>query len=104
MRFFEASWMLKFKGIYCFSYSMGDTHLLVYATGKSPLGPFMYRGTILEPVVGRTTHHSVVEFERKWWLFYQDASLSGGINHLRCVKAREIVYDEEGAIGLKEAQ
>lgn len=97
-RFFEASWMHKRDGIYYFSYSTGDTHYLVYATGDNPLGPFTYRGRILEPVIGWTTHHSIVEFEGKWYLFYHDASLSGGKNHLRCVKVKEIFYGSDGDI------
>ena len=96
--------MHKYNGKYYFSYSTGDTHLLAYAIGDSPLGPFTYAGTILEPVVGWTTHHSIAEFDGKWWLFYHDATLSGGQNHLRCVKIREIVYDGEGKIKLAEEQ
>ncbi|KIJ46324.1 glycoside hydrolase family 43 protein [Sphaerobolus stellatus SS14] len=97
-RFFEAAWLHKYNGKYYFSYSTGDTHYLCYAVGDSPLGPFTYGGRILEPVVGWTTHHSIVEFEGRWWLYYHDASLSGGKNHLRCVKRREIWYDPEGKI------
>ncbi|KAH0534181.1 hypothetical protein FGG08_007228 [Glutinoglossum americanum] len=92
-RFFEAAWMHKYNGVYYFSYSTGDTHYLVYATGDNPLGPFTYRGRILEPVLGWTTHHSIVEFNGKWYLFHHDASLSGGKNHLRCVKAGKIFID-----------
>ncbi|KAL4927851.1 glycoside hydrolase family 43 protein [Aspergillus undulatus] len=99
-RFFEASWMHKYNGTYYFSYSTGDTHYLVYATGTSPWGPFTYRGRILEPVLGWTTHHSIVKFEGKWWLFYHDCEISGGVSHLRNVKVREIGYDEEGKIFL----
>jgi hypothetical protein len=103
-RFFEAAWMHKYNGKYYFSYSTGDTHFLCYATGDSPLGPFTYGGRILEPVVGWTTHHSIAEFKGKWYLFYHDSSLSKGVNHLRCVKIREIVYDEQGKIRLAESQ
>ncbi|KAF2001892.1 glycoside hydrolase family 43 protein [Amniculicola lignicola CBS 123094] len=102
-RFFEAAWMHKYNGKYYFSYSTGDTHYLCYAIGDSPLGPFTYGGRILEPVKGWTTHHSIAEFKGKWYLFYHDTSISGR-NHLRCVKIREIVYDEEGKIGLAEPQ
>ncbi len=97
-RFFEASWMHKRNGVYYFSYSTGDTHYLVYATGTDPRGPFTYQGRILEPVVGWTTHHSIVEFKDRWYLFHHDASLSGGQSHLRCVKVKEIRYDEMGRI------
>lgn len=99
-RFFEAAWMHRYRGKYYFSYSTGDTHYLVYATGDSPFGPFTYQGRILEPVLGWTTHHSIVEFQGRWYLFYHDCELSGGVDHLRSVKVREIVYDEEGRISL----
>jgi len=99
-RFFEAAWMHKYDGRYYFSYSTGDTHFLVYATGTNPRGPFTYQGRILEPVIGWTTHHSIVEFKGKWYLFHHDSSLSGGQNHLRCVKVKEITHDARGGIHL----
>ncbi|KAI1276340.1 xylosidase/arabinosidase [Xylaria sp. FL0933] len=97
-RFFEAAWMHKRGDKYYFSYSTGDTHYLVYAVGDSPLGPMTYAGRILEPVLGWTTHHSIVEFEGRWWLFYHDCEMSKGVSHLRNVKVAEIFYDDEGRI------
>ncbi|KAF7535494.1 hypothetical protein G7054_g5331 [Neopestalotiopsis clavispora] len=97
-RFFEAAWMHKRGDTYYFSYSTGDTHYIVYATSESPLGPFTYAGRILEPVLGWTTHHSIVEFQGRWWLFHHDCELSKGVDHLRSVKVKEIFYDKEGKI------
>ena len=97
-RFFEAPWMHKYKGRYYFSYSTGDTHFLCYATGDNPYGPFTYAGKIMEPVVGWTSHHSILEFEGKWHLFYHDSSLSKGVTHLRSMKMTELQYDEAGNI------
>lgn len=97
-RYFEGPWMHKYKGTYYLSYSTGDTHYLVYATSDNPRGPFTYRGRFLEPVIGWTTHHSIVEHGGKWWLFHHDASLSGGKNHLRCVKVKELTYGPDGRI------
>lgn len=97
-RFFEASWVHKYKGRYYFSYSTGDTHFLCYAIGDNPYGPFTYAGRILEPVVGWTTHHSICEFNNKWYLFYHDSSLSKGVTHLRSIKVTEIHHDEKGFI------
>jgi hypothetical protein len=97
-RFFEASWMHKYNGKYYFSYSTGDTHYLCYAIGDNPFGPFTYAGRILNPVVGWTSHHSICEFEGKWYLFYHDSSLSKGVTHLRSIKMTEIKYDKEGKI------
>ncbi|MDW5287221.1 glycoside hydrolase family 43 protein [Formosa sp. PL04] len=97
-RFFEASWMHKYKGKYYFSYSTGDSHLICYATGDNPYGPFTYKGIILEPVVGWTSHHSICEVDNKWYLFYHDSSLSKGVTHLRSVKLAEITYNQDGTI------
>lgn len=97
-RFFEASWLHKYQGKYYFSYSTGDTHLLCYAIGDNPYGPFTYQGHILEPVVGWTTHHSIAEFEGKWYLFYHDSILSGGVTHLRSIKMAELQYVADGRI------
>lgn len=97
-RFFEAAWMHKYQGKYYLSYSTGDTHLLVYATGDNPYGPFTYQGVILTPVLGWTTHHSIVEYKGKWYLFYHDSSLSGGKTPLRSAKVTELQYRPDGSI------
>ena len=97
-RYFEGPWMHKYNGLYYLSYSTGTTHYLVYAVGTSPKGPFTYKGRILEPVIGWTTHHSIVQFKDKWYLFYHDSSLSGGVNHKRCIKYTELKYNPDGTI------
>jgi len=97
-RFFEGAWMHKFNGKYYLSYSTGDTHYLVYAEGDNPYGPFTYKGRILEPVIGWTTHHSIVEFKGKWYLFYHDSELSGGVTQLRGKKYTELEIAPDGTI------
>ena len=97
-RFFEASWMHKYNGKYYFSYSTGDTHYLCYAIGDNPYGPFVYQGVILTPVVGWTTHHSIIEFKGKWYLFHHDSVPSGGKTWLRSLKVCELHYNAGGTI------
>jgi len=97
-RFFEASWMHKYNGKYYFSYSTGNTHLLCYAIGDNPYGPFTYQGVILTPVVGWTTHHSICEFQGKWYLFHHDSVPSGGKTWLRSMKVVELEYNDDGTI------
>lgn len=97
-RYFEGPWVHKFGGKYYLSYSTGTTHYLVYAQGDRPEGPFTYRGRIMEPVLGWTTHHSVVEYGGKWYLFYHDCELSNGVNHRRCVKYTELTIHGDGTI------
>lgn len=98
-RFFEGAWVHKYRGVYYFSYSTGSTHQIVYATGDSPYGPFTYRGVILKPVHGWTTHQAIVEHDGKWLLFYHDAQLSGQSN-LRNVKVTELHHESDGSIRL----
>jgi hypothetical protein len=102
-RFFEGPWIFKKDGLYYFTYSTGDTHNLVYATGTTPYGPFTYKGKILNPVEGWTSHHSIVQHKGKWWLFYHDTQLSGK-THLRNVKVTELHFNPDGSIQTITAQ
>lgn len=97
-RYFEGPWVHKYAGKYYLSYSTGNTHFLCYATSDNVYGPYTYGGQILTPVVGWTTHHSIVEFGGKWWLYYHDSTLSGGVTHLRNIKVAELKYDDAGRI------
>ncbi len=96
-RFFEAAWVFKRGGKYYYTYSTGDTHFVNYAIGDNPYGPFTFKGHILKPVQGWTSHHSIVEWGGKWWLFYHDTQLSGK-NHLRSAKVTELKFNPDGTI------
>jgi len=96
-RFFEAAWMHKYKGKYYFTYSTGDTHNLCYAIGDNVYGPFTYQGIFLKPVQGWTSHHSIIQYKSKWYLFYHDTELSGK-THLRNIKMTELKYNKDGSI------
>ena len=97
-RYFAGPWTHKYNEKYYLSYSTGDTHFICYAIGDNPYGPFTYAGKILEPVIGWTTHHSICEFEGRWYLFYHDSVLSKGVTHLRSMKVTELFYDNSGKI------
>ncbi|TGE27939.1 glycoside hydrolase family 43 protein [Hymenobacter metallicola] len=96
-RFFEGAWMHKFNGKYYLTYSTGDTHFLAYATSTSPYGPFTYQGNFMNPVQGWTTHHSIIEFKGKWYIFYHDTELSNK-TWLRNVKVTELKRGADGSI------
>ncbi|MGN0832566.1 MAG: glycoside hydrolase family 43 protein [Kiritimatiellia bacterium] len=97
-RFFEASWVFRREGKWYFTYSTGDSHLLCWAVGADPWGPFTYGGVMLTPVVGWTTHHSVVEWRGRWYLFHHDSAPSGGKSWLRSLKVCELAFDAAGGI------
>ena len=97
-RFYEAPWLHKFGDKYYLTYSTGGTHLICYAVGDSPYGPFTYGGEILTPVVGWTTHQAVTEVDGKWYLFYHDAAPSGGVSSLRSAKVTPLTHRPDGSI------
>ncbi len=97
-RYFEDPWLFKKDDTYYFTYSTGTSHLLCYATSKNVYGPYTYGGCILSPVLGWTTHHSILEFNGKWYLFYHDCERSKGINQKRNVKFRELTFKPDGKI------
>ena len=97
-RYFEGPWLHKYNGRYYLSYSTGNTHTLCYATSDNPYGPYHWQGVVLTPVVGWTTHHSIVAFRDRWWLYYHDALYSGGIDHLRSIKVTELTHLSDGRI------
>lgn len=96
-RYFEGPWMHKLNGKYYLSYSTGTTHFICYAESDKSDGPFTYKGRIMEPVIGWTTHHSIVEIDGEWYLFYHDSERSG-VSHERCVKYTKLDIDENGNI------
>ena len=67
--FFEAPFVLKRNGIYYFMYSSGSCHdhtyRVQYATSDHPLGPYEYKGCILETNEDGTVHgpghHSILK-------------------------------------------
>ena len=97
-RYFEGPWLFKKGDTYYFTYSTGTTHLLCYSTSKNVYGPYIYGGVILTPVLGWTTHHSILEFNGKWYLFYHDCELSGGISHKRNIKFTSLEFNPDGSI------
>jgi len=70
----------------------------------APLPELMYRAQTVhrahhrpDEVQGWTSHHSIVEWKGKWWLFYADTQLSDK-NHLRNVKMTELRFNPDGTI------
>lgn len=72
----------------------------MYAVGDNPYGPFTYQGVLLPPVCGWTTHHSIVQWQGRWWLFHHDCQPSGGVTWLRSLKVQPIEHQSDGLISL----
>ncbi|MDE7077420.1 MAG: alpha-N-arabinofuranosidase, partial [Alistipes sp.] len=63
-----------------------------------------YRGVVLTPVVGWTTHQSICRHRGKWYLFYHDSAPSGGVSSLRSAKFCELVHNPDGSIDAVQGQ
>ncbi|ALJ04541.1 hypothetical protein APS56_05020 [Pseudalgibacter alginicilyticus] len=72
--FFEAAWMHKYNGKYYLSY-VGTSGEIKYSMSDNPLGPFEYKGVILEKMNSGTNHHSIVEYRGQWYMFYHNSDL-----------------------------
>ena len=76
--FFEAPFVLKRKGIYYLMYSSGSCHdhtyRVQYATSANPLGPYEYKGCILETNADSTVHgpghHSILQEGDDYYMVY----------------------------------
>ena len=103
--FHEGPFVFKRKGIYYMIYPDHHGHSegklygnqMLYATSDNPLGPWKYRGVILDPTGIETSHGSVVEFKGKWYLFYHNGALSGEGN-LRSICFDRLYFKGNGEI------
>ncbi len=102
--FHEGSAMVKRNGIYYYVYADESREkrptCLGYATGPTPLGPFTYRGVIIDnkgsdPDVWNN-HGRIVEFKDQWYVFYHRAT--HGDRHLRQTHAEPITFTADGLI------
>lgn len=119
--FFEAAFVHRIGDTYYFSYCtnfdgaararatgpiMTDQGEIVYMTSTSPMGPWEYQGSILKnPGVffgtGGNNHHSMVEFNGQWYIFYhtqvlQDSMGIGG--GYRSTHVDKMTITEDGVI------
>lgn len=103
--FFEAVWMHKYNGKYYLSYSSGPS--ICYALADNPYGPFEFKGDILiskgMPQPANTTHHSIVQYQGKWYMFYHNRKLAEDRkapkpDYKRSVCVNELFYKPDGTI------
>jgi hypothetical protein len=101
MDFHEATWVHKRNGIYYLSYAdnTGPHNQMRYATSSNPLGPWTYRGLILNPTNDAVTHGSIVEYKGQSYLFYLTADVSQ-FDWLRSVNVDLLNYNPDGTIQL----
>ena len=102
--FFEAPFVLKRNGIYYFMYSSGSCHdhtyRVQYATSDHPLGPYEYKGCILETNEDGTVHgpghHSILKEGYDYYIVYHrhdNPHSNRGFHRQLCMDKMEFAAD-----------
>jgi len=107
--FFEAAWLFKRNGTYYMAYAANTAGpssecteavyyaCIAYGTSPSPLGPWTYRGVILDPVSSTTSHPGIVAYKGKWYIAYHTADAKNGGHFRRSVAIDRVEWDDEAS-------
>lgn len=104
--FNEGSSIRKRNGIYYYVYAQGGRHTrgccacLAYATSTSPLGPFTYRGVIIDNFGSGpnlvNNHGCIAEINGQWYVFYHRPTHATSSMRKTCVEP--IRFNPDGSI------
>jgi len=93
----EGPWVFKRDSIYY--YTMPENNVtLTYYMGKTPKGPWQYKGIIMQ-AERRNNHHSIVKFKDHWILFYHRwLDINSTCGEQRHVCAEYLHFNADGTI------
>lgn len=98
----EGPYIFERNGIYYLTYPHVENKIerLEYAMSKNPLGPFKFAGVIMDesPTGCWTNHHSVIQFNHQWYLFYHHNDYSPTFDKARSVRADSLFFNADGTI------
>jgi hypothetical protein len=99
----EGPFPFKRNGIYYITYPHslnGGAERLEYSIASAPLGPYEWKGVIMDQSASGcwTNHHSIVEYKGQWYLFYHDKDLSPNFDKNRSIKADYLYFNDDGTI------
>jgi hypothetical protein len=104
--FFEAPWLFKRNGTYYMAYAGNNAGpdsactparyhaCIAYGTAPTALGPWTYRGVVLDPVSSTTSHPGVIQYKGQWYLVYHTADAQGGGHFRRSVAIDTLQWDD----------
>lgn len=100
--FKEGPFVFKRNGIYYFTFPWvkDKTETLAYAMGDNPMGPFDFKGVIMDesPSGCWTNHHSIVEYNGQWYLFYHHNDMSPDMDKRRSARIDSLEFNPDGTI------
>lgn len=103
----EGPFLFKANGKYYYSYPWVEAgrECLAYAIADNPLGPYKFVGKIMEQDNDEehfcwTNHHSVINFQGHWYLFYHHNDYSPRFDKNRSACIDELFFNPDGTIQL----
>ena len=98
----EGPFFFERNGIYYMTYPHVENTVerLEYAMGDNPLGPFKVTGVIMDetPMGTWTNHHSLVQYNDQWYLFYHNSAYSPKFDKNRSVCIDSLSFNDDGTI------
>ena len=102
--FHEGAFLTKRDNLYYLVYADmgrgGRPTCIGYATSLSPMGPYQYRGVIIDndhcDPGNWNNHGSLVEFKRQWYVFYHRST--HGCNTMRKACVEPVYFNDDGSI------
>ena len=107
--FFEAPWLFKRHDTYYLAYAGNNAGpnsacteavyyaCIAYGTSTSPLGPWTYRGVMLDPVSSTTSHPGIVEYKGAWYIAYHTADAKDGGHFRRSIAVDRVTWDDNAS-------
>ena len=83
-----------------YPYVRNNTEVLGYAMSKNPMGPYEYKGLIMAEHANGcwTNHHSIVNYNGQWYLFYHHNFFSPRDDKRRSVQIEKLFFNADGTI------
>lgn len=88
------------KYYFTFPWVEHKTEALAYAMSDNPLGPFEFKGIIMDPSPTGcwTNHHSITRYDGQWYLFYHHNDYSPAFDKNRSVRIDSLNFRPDGTI------
>ncbi len=100
----EGPFAFEYNGNYylTYPYVREKTEVLAYAMSKNPMGPYEYKGLIMEeqPNGCWTNHHSIINYKGQWYLFYHHNYYSPNDDKRRSACIEKLSFNADGTIQL----
>jgi hypothetical protein len=98
----EGPFLFERNGIYYMTYPHVQNKIerLEYAMSNNPMGSFKVTGVIMDesPTGCWTNHHSIIEFNNQWYLFYHHNDFSPKFDKNRSVRIDSLFFNPDGTI------